>query len=71
MNQFILKLNNIHYNTFSIQAFEFDLSITCEYIKDWDKQVLKEIAEHQVISYMIATGKKFFKRPLRSSKILK
>ena len=61
MSQFILKLNNVHYDTFSKEAFEFNLSITCEYIKEWDKEVLKNIAEHQVISYMIATGKKFLR----------
>ena len=61
MDQFILELNNVHYEPFSAEAFEFNLSITCEYIKEWDKQVLKQIAESQVISYMIATGKNFLR----------
>lgn len=61
MSQFILKLNNIHYDAFSNEAFEFNLSITCEFIKECDKNVLKKIAEHQIISYMIATGKNFLR----------
>lgn len=61
MNQFVLELNNIHYDKFSNEAFEFNVNITCEYIKEWDKDVLKNIAEHQVISYMIATGKNFLR----------
>lgn len=61
MCEFILELNNVHYDMISNEAFEFNLSITCKYIKEWDKTVLKNIAEHQVISYMIATGKNFLR----------
>lgn len=43
MNKFILKLNNVHYDPFSAKAFEFNLSIICKYIKEWDKQILKQI----------------------------
>lgn len=61
MKQFILQLNNIHYDAFSNEAFEFNLSITCEFIKELDKDALKKIAEHQLISYMVATGKNFLR----------
>ena len=61
MSQFLLKLNNVHYDIFSNEAFEFNLSITCEYIQEWDKNALKKIAEQQVVSYMIATGKNFLR----------
>ena len=61
MNKFVLKLNNVHYDTLSNESFEFTLSITCEYITELDKKLLKTIAEHQVISYMIATGKNFLR----------
>ena len=61
MDQFTLKLNNVHYDTFSNEAFEFNISITCEYVKECDKESLKQIAEHQIISYMIATGKNFLR----------
>jgi len=61
MKQFTLKLKNIHYDEFSNEAFEFNLSITCEFIKEWDKKTLKKLAEYQIISYMIATGKNFLR----------
>ncbi len=61
MEQFILKLNNIHYDIFSNEAFEFNISMTCEYIQELNKKNLKKIAEHQIISYMIATGKNFLR----------
>lgn len=61
MKQFILELNNVHYDVYSNQAFEFNLTITCEYVKECDKEILKKMAENQVISYMLATGKNFLR----------
>lgn len=61
MDKFVLELHNVHYDSLSAEAFQFNLSITCEYIKEWDKQILRQIAEMQVVSYMIATGQNFLR----------